>query len=155
MIGITVVIVMTMAGLRALLSWTECWNNNDEIVAAWIRQNTAVDAVFYYNPSPLNFVSVLTGRQTYCGVPDVVAAEGFDPGDRLAEVELWGADVKQPVQFVVVKDNEENNPLMALNRQTLTILQKRSSFMQSMISLAPLLFLQLVCAESCCTVRPG
>jgi hypothetical protein len=120
MIGVMIVMIVSMsvsviAGMRSLLHWTECWNLSDEEVAIWIRENTPIDAVFFYDPIPLHFIAVLTGRQNFCGNSAVLESEGFQGNKCIEEIKSWGLSLNPSVQYVVSKDDEQD-PLFVLNK---------------------------------------
>jgi hypothetical protein len=104
----------TIAGFRVLFSSTSCWSRADVSIAAWIRDNTPRNAVFFYEPRALHFVAALTGRQTFFGDPAVLAMEGIDAGSRVAERERWSSDVDPAIDSVVADSGE--GPLLRLNR---------------------------------------
>jgi hypothetical protein len=67
----------------------------------------------------MHFIAVLTGRQTFCGPPDVLDAEGIDATERCAEIERAGVDIRAPVQFVVANSDDPRDSLIALNASRL------------------------------------
>jgi hypothetical protein len=112
-LGVFIVLAMlsslaTLLGLGAVGRWTMCWRKEEATAAAWIVQNTAKDAMFFYEPRVLHFVAALAGRQTYFGAPEVMIKEGFDYGERAAEMKEWVKTCKGAVPFEYIVRNKES-----------------------------------------------
>jgi hypothetical protein len=108
----------TCAGLRVVLESTDCWSDADVADANWIIENTPTDALFWYPPRAMHFAAVLAGRQTFCGLPDVLAAEGFDVRERWDYLNRWiqdyGADV--PFEWVIKRRHADNDLLGGIRK---------------------------------------
>jgi hypothetical protein len=107
----------TFAGLRVMLDWTDCWSETDVADANWIIENTPKDAVFWYHPAAMHFATVLAGRQTFCGLPRVLAAEGFDVSERWDYLNRWiqDYDADAPFGWVVQSIWADGDALSGIN----------------------------------------
>jgi hypothetical protein len=136
-LGAAIVIVLlssisVLMGLRVILSWVDCWRQAEVEMANWIRGNTPRDAVFLYQPGILHFISALTGRQTYVGVPKMLAKEGFDWEQRWQELKDWvgrlgEADV--PFQFMLRNKDMSHDMFGKINDSQWTKIYKSDRFM--------------------------
>jgi hypothetical protein len=116
-----VVLILSMmsacAGLRVVLDWTDYWSGADVADANWIIENTPKDAVFWYRPHAMHFATVIAGRQTFCGLPRILAAEGFDVGERWDYLNGWIHDYSAdaPFDWVVKRRHAHDQALDGIN----------------------------------------
>jgi hypothetical protein len=77
-------------GLRALLRIEQHWTSEETRLASWITGHTERDAVFWHEGGFLNFLAVLTGRQSYAANRTVLRHEGiFMDEDEVMEMEMF------------------------------------------------------------------
>jgi hypothetical protein len=114
MLGVFIVLAMlsstaTLMGIGAVGTWRMCyWRKEEAAAAAWIVDNTAKDAVFFYERVVLHFVAALAGRQTYFGAPEVMLKEGFEYEEKAADMSEWVKKCRGPVPFEYIVRNKES-----------------------------------------------